>query len=271
MGEFQCFQSMLTVYNNLTGSQDPKALQESKENISPNQNFNFKTPNRISNSQFSKVTNFFSPFQTESKLREVSKTQCLFQSEVVFENNFGKTKNKIDLNNPTNLRTLFETKADLSPLIEKLLGLVNEHQTGIFGTRFYRSPEVLMIQQYDDKSDIWSLACICLEMLQYCPIRRDFPENSDFFKANQFNSFTSKGPIFAGRKCEIFSPKAQQIYAKIDRFDTFMNLFGEVYSEFQNKQNTEDYTKSSEQRIQESKKRDFKMIKQNLNFKSKMN
>ena len=41
----------------------------------------------------------------------------------------------------------------------------NEHHTKVINTRQYRAPEVyLECMQWDIKSDVWSIACIVLEL-----------------------------------------------------------------------------------------------------------
>ena len=60
-------------------------------------------------------------------------------------------------------------------------------ETHILGTRYYRAPELLLLQKYDQKIDVWALGCIFLELL------------SHYFKLE-------KGPFFDGKYCEVFSP-----------------------------------------------------------------
>ena len=40
-----------------------------------------------------------------------------------------------------------------------------EKRTGIINTRQYRAPEVLVDLPWDEKSDIWGVACIAMELL----------------------------------------------------------------------------------------------------------
>jgi serine/threonine protein kinase len=37
--------------------------------------------------------------------------------------------------------------------------------TKYFGTRFYRSPEIILLENYDFKIDVWSLGCVFGELL----------------------------------------------------------------------------------------------------------
>lgn len=42
---------------------------------------------------------------------------------------------------------------------------VNKHFTLDIQTRQYRSPEVILGSKYDTSTDMWSLGCICFELL----------------------------------------------------------------------------------------------------------
>lgn len=56
--------------------------------------------------------------------------------------------------------------------------------TGYISTRYYRAPEIMLNwQEYTEKVDIWSAACIFAEMLRGKPL---FPATTH---ADQFNLF----------------------------------------------------------------------------------
>lgn len=55
----------------------------------------------------------------------------------------------------------------------------NEHHSSVINTRQYRAPEVLLgCQKWDEKSDIWCIACIAIELytgdLYFSTRRNDF-------------------------------------------------------------------------------------------------
>jgi len=60
-------------------------------------------------------------------------------------------------------------------------------ETKILGTRYYRAPEILLLEDYDSRIDIWGLGCIMWEVMA-----RVF--------ANK------KEPLFVGKYCETISP-----------------------------------------------------------------
>lgn len=86
---------MLTVYNNLTTPEKKNPNQECKENIQPNIDRNLMTPQRIHHSDFSKVSNLFSPFHTESKINQFFQNGQIFQSEILFQNQPNQTTDQI--------------------------------------------------------------------------------------------------------------------------------------------------------------------------------
>lgn len=43
---------------------------------------------------------------------------------------------------------------------------LNRQQTKYFGTRNYRSPEIVLLQGYDYKVDMWALGCVMAELLR---------------------------------------------------------------------------------------------------------
>ena len=68
-------------------------------------------------------------------------------------------------------------------------------QTKVLGTRFYRSPEVLLLQDHDDKADIWAFGCIVLELL-HCKLG------------------IGNHPSFLGENCETLSPRSEPATGK---------------------------------------------------------
>jgi len=74
--------------------------------------------------------------------------------------------------------------------------------TGYFGTRWYRAPEVLLIQrQYDYAQDMWSIGCIIFEILHSAfPPEKD-PKGTILFRGD-FCSFLSEAQEENGFKIE---------------------------------------------------------------------
>ena len=61
-------------------------------------------------------------------------------------------------------------------------------------SRWYRPPEVLLLQDYCEKIDIWSLGCIFAELLKFTmEYREDQPDRS-------------KRYLFRGGSCFLISP-----------------------------------------------------------------
>ena len=66
------------------------------------------------------------------------------------------------------------------------------------GSRWYRAPEIIMVEnQYDQASDMWSLGCLMHELLQYT-----------FKPADQFDytKFHAHRYLFRGTSCFPLSP-----------------------------------------------------------------
>lgn len=65
------------------------------------------------------------------------------------------------------------------------------------GSRWYRSPEVSLVEkQYDHSADMWSFGCILFELLQYL-----FKNNETFNR-----EFQQKRYLFQGGSCFPLSP-----------------------------------------------------------------
>jgi len=69
-------------------------------------------------------------------------------------------------------------------------GALTQH----IGTRWYRAPEVILNQAYDEKLDIWSAGCILYEMLH----------------ALSSSNSSARLPLFQGGSCYPMSPRADQ-------------------------------------------------------------
>jgi mitogen-activated protein kinase 1/3 len=66
------------------------------------------------------------------------------------------------------------------------------------GSRWYRAPEISMIEkQYDQSSDLWSVGCIIYELLQYL---------NHTNKATFKDEFSKKRYLFQGDSCFPLSP-----------------------------------------------------------------
>ena len=84
-------------------------------------------------------------------------------------------------------------------LIESLPTMGREN-SGYIGTRWYRAPEVILIEKYMLKaSDMWSLGCILAELLRCV-------EGSEYLKKERKGE---KKAIFAGDSCFPMSPRKQ--------------------------------------------------------------
>ena len=88
---------------------------------------------------------------------------------------------------------------------------VNRHITRHVVTRWYRAPEVILLQQRKETLaavDMWSVGCIFAELLQMQKENRPDP--------------TKRGPIFPGDSCFPLSIKDQMDYAS--RVDQMQSL-----------------------------------------------
>ena len=65
-------------------------------------------------------------------------------------------------------------------------------------SRWYRPPEVLLLEKYSEKIDIWSVGCIFAELLYYSMDYREAIPNK------------SKRYLFKGGSCFMMSPGAAQ-------------------------------------------------------------
>ena len=61
-------------------------------------------------------------------------------------------------------------------------------------TRWYRPPEVILLEKYDFKLDIWSLGCVFAELI------------------GRTDGKNLKGPLFPGRSCYPLSPIKKHIF-----------------------------------------------------------
>merc|ERR1719217_803195 len=95
---------------------------------------------------------------------------------------------------------------------------LKRHLTTHVVTRWYRAPEVILLQKnYTDAIDIWSTGCIYAELLQMLPGME----------------FKDRGPIFPGSTCFPLSPdrKHKKDYrfhtrGKQDQLNTIFDVIG---------------------------------------------
>ena len=64
------------------------------------------------------------------------------------------------------------------------------------GSRWYRAPEVSLVQPYDNASDMWGLGCILYELLK-----------STIIPSETNESTVKKSALFQGDYCYPLSPK----------------------------------------------------------------
>lgn len=85
------------------------------------------------------------------------------------------TKKKNDQReNKENQDPLFMEKENIDPKKPHITRVLQKCLSRRVGTRWYRAPEIILLNPYDNKVDIWSLGCIFAELL--C--------NSYFFSMN---------------------------------------------------------------------------------------
>ena len=65
------------------------------------------------------------------------------------------------------------------------------------GSRWYRAPEISLVQPYDNASDMWSLGCILYELLK----------STISPTADTNESAVKKSALFQGDHCYPLSPK----------------------------------------------------------------
>jgi len=102
----------------------------------------------------------------------------------------------------------------LVPATEKL----KRHLTTHVVTRWYRAPEIILLQKnYTDSIDIWSTGCIYGELLQMLPASK----------------FSDRGPIFPGSTCFPLSPDRKHKHdykfhtrGKQDQLNTIFDAIG---------------------------------------------
>ena len=94
-------------------------------------------------------------------------------------------------------------------------------------TRWYRAPEVILLEEYDMKVDIWSIGCIFAESLKCTRVYRQIEEDR------------SKRYMFRGSSCYPISPsQAQNEKISVDAVDAddtlckIMEVVGKVDTSF---------------------------------------
>lgn len=102
----------------------------------------------------------------------------------------------------------------------------------ILGTRFYRSPELLMLEGHSINSELWSIGSIFLEILLYCPVQSELPqyENSIIDENKKLRLFVNRNPIFRGGSCELFSPSYSKNISRMEKFFDYIVSYEEVLS-----------------------------------------
>ena len=103
----------------------------------------------------------------------------------------------------------------------------------VLGTRFYRAPEVLLLNGHDSRSEIWSLGCIFLEVLLYCPsnVQTQQFHNSIVQENLGLKKFVDRKPIFFGTSCELFSPNHKENLQRKKLFKNFFYKFEQLGSQ----------------------------------------
>jgi mitogen-activated protein kinase 1/3 len=102
-------------------------------------------------------------------------------------NSMKKTSSKGDKDNKENFMGNQQKSNVKKNMLERRL-------TKHIVTRWYRSPEVILLQDYDFQLDMWSLGCIFSEML------------------GKLHKQNVHGPLFPGKSCYPISPTYKQIF-----------------------------------------------------------
>lgn len=106
----------------------------------------------------------------------------IIESSIIKITDFNHSK--IITNIATNYSTNFFNKS-ISHHID------NKQNTHIIGTRYYRAPELLLMESYNTKVDVWALGCVFLELIA------------------AYSNKKSE-PFFEGKSCELFSPTEKE-------------------------------------------------------------
>ena len=72
-------------------------------------------------------------------------------------------------------------------------------------TRWYRAPEVIILENYDSKVDIWSVGCLFAEAMR-CSIPQEKKKTAD----------VKQRFLFTGNSCYPISPINEQVTVKKD-------------------------------------------------------
>lgn len=126
-----------------------------------------------------------------------------------------------------NVKHIFNIKKDL------FLRFKEKH-VSVMGTRFYRAPETLLLLKQDIRSEIWSLGCICLEVLRFCVFAADLSKKSEKSSIYPFalKKLRHRGPVFRGRTCELFSYTRPRNLDSIQKFRNLIATFTELNQRF---------------------------------------
>ena len=85
-------------------------------------------------------------------------------------------------------------------------------------TRWYRCPELILLQDYGHRVDMWSLGCVLAELLQMLPqVQPDF---------------TKRGPLFPGNSCFPLSVETPDAYTnKYDQLNIIFKVLGTPHAD----------------------------------------
>ncbi|ETW06990.1 CMGC/MAPK protein kinase, variant [Aphanomyces invadans] len=89
----------------------------------------------------------------------------------------------------------------------------NRQMTKHVVSRYYRAPELILLQDYGRAVDMWSIGCIFGELLN--------------MQAENCQHYLNRKPLFPGRSCTTLSPTDTQTYKKeMDQLFVIFNVIG---------------------------------------------
>ena len=146
-----------------------------------------------------KEIKFDEPLKENGSLSKTTSKSTKKSSKAGNKKNYHKGP-KIDITSNFKALTINEKKSQQRILLQnkaiKLSKITNRQLTGYIGTRWYRAPEVILMEKlYATPIDIWSIGCIFAELLQ--------------MGSNNPESFINRRPLFPGASCFPLSPNTQ--------------------------------------------------------------